>query len=93
MQKQNKSSIRFTWLYNKIWNKKATGVDTFKFAKNVNLGSWIFSFDNPDVDKLKTLSTVLSKLSNAVEKDVVKKSVVDELVKKFNTIYAIGATK
>ena len=57
--------------------KKAAGVDTSEFAKNTN---------SLDVDKLKAVPTDLSKLSNAVEKDVAKKILYVELVKKGNTI-------
>ena len=39
-----------------------------------------------DLDKLKTASADLSQLSNVVDSDVVKKTVYDKLVNKFNVI-------
>ena len=46
--------------------------------------------DKIDVDKLKTISVDLSKLSNVVNRDVVKKTVYDKLVTKVNNIDATG---
>ena len=40
--------------------------------------------DNLDIDKIKTVPADLSKLSNVVVNDVVKKTVYDKLVTKFN---------
>ena len=42
--------------------------------------------DKIDVDKLKTVPTDLSKLSNLVNNEVVKKTVYDELVAKVNNV-------
>ena len=43
-----------------------------------------------DVDKLKTVPVNLSKLSNVVNKDVVKKTVYNKLVAKVNAIDTSG---
>ena len=52
--------------------KSATGVNASKFAKKVDLAGL----------KLETTPIDLSKLSNAVNDDVVKKTLYDALVKK-----------
>ena len=62
--------------------KNATGVDTLKFAKKVDLASLKSEIDKFDIGKLETTSVDLSKLSDAVKNEVVKKTVYDELVKK-----------
>ena len=46
--------------------------------------------DKIDVDKLKTVPVNLSKLSNVVNKDVVKKTVYNKLVAKVNAIDTSG---
>ena len=46
--------------------------------------------DKIDIEKLKTVSVGLSKLSNVVNNDVVKKTVYDKLVAKANTIDTSG---
>ena len=46
--------------------------------------------DKIDVDKLKTVLIDLSKLSNAVNNDVVKKTVHDKLLPKVNNIDTSG---
>ena len=49
--------------------KKATVVDTSKFAKKVNLASLKYNVDNKlDIDKLKNVPTNLSNLKNKVDK-------------------------
>ena len=88
--------------------KNAAGVDTSKFAKEVDLTSFQFDVRKLDIDKLKnvpgnsryfksnldkwdigkleTTPVDLSKLTNIVKIDVVKKTEYDELVKNFNAI-------
>ena len=88
--------------------KNATGVDTSKFAKELDLASLKPEVDKLDIDKLEKEPTGsnslkikvnkldidklvpvpvdLSKLSDVVKKEVVKKTEYDELVKKVNTI-------
>ena len=52
----------------------------------ISLNSLKSKVDKLDVDKLKPVSGDLKKLSDVVEKEVVKKDVYDELVKKVNAI-------
>ena len=59
-------------------------VDVSNFALKSNLVSLKTEVDKIDVDKLKTLSVDLSKLSNVVKNDVAKKTVFDKLVAKVN---------
>ena len=53
--------------------KNVTGIDTSKLAAKSDLASLKTEVDKIDVDKLKTVSVDLSKLSNVVNNDVVKK--------------------
>ena len=46
----------------------ATDTDTSKFAKNADLGNLKSNFDSLDIDKFKTVTVDLSKLSDAVNK-------------------------
>ena len=62
--------------------KNATGVDTLKFAKKVDLASLKSEIDKFDIGKLETTSVDLSKLSDAVKNEVVRNTLYDELVKK-----------
>ena len=48
--------------------KNAAANDTSKFAKETDLASLKSNIDNLDIDKLKTVSIDLSKLSNVVKK-------------------------
>ena len=57
--------------------KNATVVDTSKVAAKSDLASLKTQDDKIDVDKLKTVPNDLSKLSNIVENEVVKKTVYD----------------
>ena len=70
--------------------KNAPGVDTSKLAAKSDLASLKAEVDKIDVDKLKTVPTDLSKLSNAVKNEVVKKSVYNKLVTKVNNIDTSG---
>ena len=54
--------------------KDATGIDTSNFALKSNLATLKTEIDKIDVDKLKTVPVGLSKLSNAVSNDVLKKN-------------------
>ena len=69
----------------KAYLKNATGLDTSKFAKNVdNLANNLkYYVDNLDIDKLKTISSNLSKLKSKVDKLDVDKLVLvpDDLSK------------
>ena len=59
-----------------------THVDTSNFALKTNLCSLKNEVDKLDIDKLTTVPVDLSKLSNVVKNDVVKKTVYDKLVAK-----------
>ena len=48
--------------------KNATGVDTLKFAKKVDLGSLKSNVDKLDIDKLKNVPSNLSNLKSKVDK-------------------------
>ena len=63
-----------------------THVDTSNFALKANLANLKTEVDNLDVDKLATVPVDLSKLSNAVKNEVVKKTVYDKLAAKANNI-------
>lgn len=52
--------------------KKTTSVDTPEFGKNFDLSILKSKIDELDVDKLKSVPSDLSELSNVVEKPVVK---------------------
>ena len=54
--------------------KNITHVDVSSFASKTNLAALKTEVDKIDADKLKTATTDLAKLTNAVEHDVVKKT-------------------
>ena len=54
--------------------KNITHVDVSSFASETNLAALKTEVDKIDVDKLKTTSADLGKLTNAIEHDVVKKT-------------------
>ena len=64
-------------------------VDTSNFALKTNLANLKIEVDKLDIDKLATVPVDLSKLSNVVKNDVVKKTVYDKLVAK---VYNIDAS-
>ena len=57
-----------------------------EFGKKFDLASLKFNVDKIDVDRLETVSTDLSKLSNLVKNDIVKNTTFDELVEIVDTI-------
>ena len=61
--------------------KNATGVDTSDFAKQTDLANLKSNVDKLDVDKLELIPVDLSKLSNVVKNDVVKKGVYNAKIK------------
>ena len=71
---------------NLIKKKEAIRINTSNFAKKVDLASLKSDVENLDVEKLKTVLVDLSKLSDVVKYEVVKKTVYNELVKKVNAI-------
>ena len=66
--------------------KNVTHVDTSSFARKTNLASLKTEVDKLDIDKLAPVPVDLSKLSDVVKNDVVKKTVYDKLVAKVNNI-------
>ena len=70
--------------------KNISHVDTSSFALKTNLTSLKTEVDKLDIDKLVPAPTDLSKLSNVVKNDVVKKDVYDKLVTKVNNIDTSG---
>ena len=69
--------------------KNISHVDISSFATKTNLASFKTEVDKLDIDKLKVVTTDLSKLSNVIEKDVVKNTEYDKLVGKVNNIDTI----
>ena len=66
--------------------KNISHVDTSIFAQKINLASLKTEIDKLDIDKLVPVPVNLSKLSNVVKSDVVKKTVYDKLVAKVKKI-------
>ena len=66
--------------------KNVTQVDTSSFALKTNLANLKTEVDKLDIDKLAPVPVDLSKLSDVVKNDVVKKTVYDKLVAKVNNI-------
>ena len=79
-------------MWNKIWLKNATDVDTWKFAEKVDLANLKSEIDKLDVVKLETFPVDLSKLREVVKNKVVKKTEYNELVKKVNAINTIDTS-
>ena len=63
-----------------------THVDTSIFALKANLASLKTEVDKIDIGRLAPVPVDLSKLSDVVKNDVVKKAVYDKLVEKVNNI-------
>ena len=57
----------------KVDLKNVTGTDTFKLAAKSDLADLKAEADRLDIDKLVPVSVALSKLSDVVKNDVVKK--------------------
>ena len=70
----------------------ATKKDINGFASKTNLAALKSEVDEIDIDKLKTAPTDLAKLTNAVENDLVKKTVYNIQVTSIETQIA-GLTK
>ena len=66
--------------------KNITHVDSSSFALKTNLANLKTKADELDIDKLKAVPVDLSKLSNVVKIEVVKKNTYDKLVVKVNNI-------
>ena len=72
--------------------KNITHVDVSSFANKTNLAALKTEVDKTDTDKLKTAPTDLAKLTNAIENDLVKKTVYNTKVTSIETQIA-GLTK
>ena len=70
--------------------KNVTHVDTSSFALKINLANLKTEVDKLDTCKLKPVPVDLSKLSNVVKMEVVKKNAYDKLVAKVNNIDTSG---
>ena len=66
--------------------ENVTHVDTSSFALKTNLASLKTKVDKLDIGKLAPVPVDLSKLSDVVKNDVVKKTVYDKLAAKVNNI-------
>ena len=80
-----------------IWNyatkagiKNTSHVDGSSFALKTNLASLKTEVDKLDIDELVPVLVDLSKLSDVVKNDVVKKTVYDKLVAKLDNIDTSG---
>ena len=72
--------------------KNITHVDVSSFASKTNLAALKSEVDKIDTDKLKTAPTDLAQLPNAIENDLVKKTVYNTKVTSIETQIA-GLTK
>ena len=70
--------------------KNATEIDTSKLALKSTLSSLKVQIDKTVAGKLNTVPVDLSKLSNVVNNDVVKKIMYDKLVPKVKNINSSG---
>ena len=70
--------------------KNISHVDTSRFALKTNLANFKTEVDKLDIDKLVPIPVDLSKLSDVVKNDVVKKDVYHKLVAKVNNIDTSG---
>ena len=66
--------------------KNISHVDTSSFALKTNLASLKTEVDKSDIDKLVLIAADLSKLSDVVKYDVVKKTAHEKLVAKVDNI-------
>ena len=70
--------------------KNITHVDTSRFALKTNLAGLKTKVDKLDINKLAPVRVALSKLSDVVKNDVVKKAVHDKQDAKVNNIDTSG---
>ena len=66
--------------------KNITHIDTSSFALKTNLANLKTEVDKLDIEKLAPVPVDLSKLSNVVKNNVVKKAIYDKLAAKVNNI-------
>ena len=74
----------------KVDIKNISHADTSSFALKTNLGNLKTEFDKLDINKLVPAPVDLSKLSDVVKNDVVKKDAYNKLVTKVNNIDTSG---
>ena len=70
----------------KVDIKNITHIDTSGFALKTNLSNLKTEIDKLDIDKLVPVPADLSKLSDVVKNDVIKKAEYNKLVNKVNNI-------
>ena len=70
--------------------KNISHVDTSSFPLKTSLANLKTEVDKLDIDKLVPVPADLSKLSNVVKDEPVKKAVYDKLVAKVNNIHTNG---
>ena len=70
--------------------KNISHVDTSRFELKLNLAGLKAEVEKLDIDKLVAVPVDLSKLSDVLKNDVVKKTVYDKLVAKINNIDTSG---
>ena len=73
--------------------KNITHVDTPSFALKTNVANLKIEVDKLDIHKLKPVPTDLSKLSDLVKNDVVKKTDYNKLATKVDNIDTSGLVK
>ena len=73
--------------------KNIIHVDTSSFALKTNVASLKTEADKLDIDKLKPVPTDLSKLSDVVKNNVVKKTDYNKLITKVDNIDTSGLVK
>ena len=66
--------------------KKATCIDTIKFAKKTVSFNLKWDIDRSDINKLRTTPVDFSNLNNVAKIHVAQKNVLDEVLKKINSI-------
>ena len=70
----------------KVDIKNISHIDTSTFALKKELANLKTEVDKLDIDKLEPVPTDLSKLSNAVKNDVVKRTTYDKIAAKVDDI-------
>ena len=70
--------------------KNISHVDTSSFVLKIKLANLKTEFDKLDIGKLVSVPVDLSKLSNVVKNEVIKKTVYDKLVAKVSNIGTSG---
>ena len=86
---EGNTNVKFD-VSNYVTKTVVTHVDTSSFAVKTNLASLKTEVDKLDIDKLVQVPVDLSKLSDVVKNDVVKKAVYNKLVAKVNNIDTSG---